>query len=230
MGEAQATVEGWERELSAVRASLDGLGDVGTWHAGALAAMQTWAVQVGSQGATELRRLAKQSEALRRELADLREVQDAVDHTGAALIGAIPHLDAARSMAVDERRARVWTPRRRLFIPADGRKADEMSQAVALIRKAGASLRVLSREFDKVERDRVDRLAAEDFIGTLDFLLDHKFNNGTFLDRVEDALGRVREALGTVEQTHQRTEQRTAELDARLADLAGDQERLLMSL
>jgi hypothetical protein len=229
VAEAQATVARWEQEHTAVRTGLDGLGDVSAWHAAVLATMETWAVQVGSHRATELRRLAQQAEVLRGELADLREVEDAVDHAGTALVGAIQHLDAARSMAVGERRARSW-PRDGLFILSDGRKADEMDQAVGLIRKAGASLRVLSREFDELERDRVDRLTAEDFIGTFDFLLDHKLNHGTFMDRIEDTLGRVHEALGTVAQTHQRAERRKAELDARLVDLARRRELLLMSL
>ncbi|MFD7024967.1 hypothetical protein [Promicromonospora sukumoe] len=229
VAEAQGTVEHWERELTAVRADLDGLGDVGTWHAAALAAMETWAVQVGSPAATELRGLAKQAEALRRELAELHEVEDAVDHAGAALVGAIQHLTAARSMALGERQSRAW-PFDKPFILSDGRKADEMDQAAGLIRKAGASLHVLSREFDELERERIDRMGAEDFLGTFDFLIDHDLNNVTVMDRIVGALDRVHAALGTVQQTDQRTERRTAEVDERLADLARRREELLMSL
>ncbi|MFD7310485.1 hypothetical protein [Promicromonospora sp. NPDC059942] len=229
VAEARTTVDGWERELTAVRAGLDALGDVDGWHAAASAAAETWALQVGARGAAELRRLAQQADEVRRELADLREVEDAVDQAGTALVGALPHLDAARSMATDERRARSW-PRDRLFILSDGRKADEMDQAVGLIRKAAAALRVLAREFDEVERDRIDHLLDDDYLGTFDFLFDHRFNNRNFMDRVDGAVDRVHEALGIVEQADRRTGRRTAEVDAQLADLGRRRDRLLMSL
>lgn len=229
VAEARTTVDGWERELTAARAGLDALGDVDSWHAAALAATETWAIQVGAREAAELRRLAQQADAVRRELVGLREMEDAVDHAGTALVDALHHLDAARSMASDERRARSW-PRENLFILSDGRKADEMDQAVGLMRKAGASLRVLAREFDEVERDRIDHLLDDDYLGTFDFLFDHRFNNRTFMDRIDGAVDRVHEALGIVEQTDRRTGRRTAEFGAQLADLDRRRGRLLMDL
>ncbi|MEV0894096.1 hypothetical protein [Promicromonospora sp. MEB111] len=89
---------------------------------------------------------------------------------------------------------------------------------------------MLAREFDEVERDRIDHLLDDDYLGTFDFLFDHRFNNRTFMDRIDGAVDRVHETLGIVEQTDQRTGRRTAELDAQLADLGRRRERLLMSL
>jgi hypothetical protein len=105
-----------------------------------------------------------------------------------------------------------------------------MDQAVGLMRKAGASLRVLSRQMDGLGPDFVDRLTADDFVGTFDFLLDNRFNNALFMNRVDDALDRVHEALGAVEQAHQSTERRTVELEAQLAELGRRRERLLMNI
>lgn len=226
---ARTAVDNGERELSAVRADLVRLGDVDAWYAAALAAKEAWAVQVGAHGTAELRQLANQADMLRRELAELREVADAAHYAGIALSAALEHLDRAGSFAEDERRARSW-PRRDPFILSDGRKADETDQAVGLMRKAAASLRVLSRAADGLGRDRIDSLLVDDFIGTFDFLLDHRFNHGTFMDRIYGAVDRVHEALGAVEQAHQSTNGRTAELGARLADLGGRRERLLMSM
>lgn len=94
--EARTTADTWEQELTAVRARLDGLGDVDSWHASALAAKETWAIQVGNHGAPELRRLAKQADTLRGELADAREAAGAVDLAGTALVSALQHLELAR--------------------------------------------------------------------------------------------------------------------------------------
>ena len=226
---AQTVVDNGERGLSAVRAGLDGLGDVHTWHSAALAAKETWATQMGVHGAAELRRLAKQADVLRHELTELREVADAAHFAGTALTAALEHLDRAGSFALDERRARSW-PRDSLFILSDGRKADEMDQAVGLMRKAGALFRVLSRKVDGLGRDSVDRLVAEDFLGTFDFMFDNRFNGALFMNRLEDAHERVHEALGAIEQAHQSTDRRTVELDAQLADLDRRREQLLMSL
>jgi hypothetical protein len=226
---ARTAVDDAERELSAVQAGLARLGDVDAWYAAALAAKEAWAFQVGAHGTAELRGLANQTDVLRRELAELREVADAAHYAGIALSAALEHLDRAGSFAGDERRARSW-PRQDPFILSDGRKADETDQAVGLMRKAAVSLRVLSREVDGLGRDRIDSLLVDDFIGTFDFLLDHRLNHGTFMDRIHGAIDRVHEALGVVEQAHQSTGGRTAELGARLADLGGRREQLLLSM
>lgn len=227
---ARAVVDNGERELSEVRAGLDRLGDVDAWHAAALATKETWAVQMGAHGTAELRQLAKRADVLRRELTELREVADAAHHAGTALSAALPHLDRAGSLARGERRARTSWPNESPFLLSDGRKADEMDRAVGLMRKAGASLRVLSRRIDGLGSDRVDRLVADDFVGTFDFLLDHRVNNETFMNRIDGALDRVHEALDAIEQAHQSTARRTAELDAQLADLGRRREQLLMSM
>jgi hypothetical protein len=146
-----------------------------------------------------------------------------------ALSAALPHLDRAGSLARGERRARSW-PNDGRFILSDGRKADEMDQAVGLMRKAGALLRVLSRQIDGLGSDNVDRLVADDFVGTFDFLLDHQVNNKIFMNRIDVALVQVHEALDAIEQAHQSTDRRTAELDAQLADLVRRREQLLMSM
>lgn len=226
---ARAVVDTWERELSAVRAGLGGPGDVDTWHAAALAAKETWAIQVGAHGAGELRQLAKQTDALRLELTELREVAGAIDHARTALTAAIEHLDRSGSFAVDERRARAW-PRSNSFVLSDGHKVDEMDQAVGLMRKAGASLRGLSQRMDGLGYERFEQLMAHEFVGTLDFLFDHRFNNAIFMNRLEDAFDQVQGALGAVEQAHQSTEWRIVELGAQLADLDQRRERLLMSM
>ncbi|MDR7384383.1 hypothetical protein [Promicromonospora iranensis] len=226
---ARAVVDTWERELSAARAGLEGLGDVDTWHAAALAAKETWAIQVGAHGAGELRQLSKQTDALRLELTELREVAGAIDHARTALTAALHHLDRSGSLAVDERRARAW-PHSNSFILSDGRKADEMDQAVGLMRKAGASLHVLSRQMDGLGYERFEQLMAHEFIGTFDFLFDNRFNNELFMNRLEDTLDRVHGALGAVEQAHQSTDLRIVELGALLADLDQRRERLLMSM
>jgi hypothetical protein len=89
---------------------------------------------------------------------------------------------------------------------------------------------VLSREVDGLGRDRIDSLLVDDFVGTFDFLLDHRLNHGTFMDRIYGSIDRVHEALGVVEQAHQSANGRTAELGARLADLGSRREQLLMSM
>jgi hypothetical protein len=227
---ARTAVDNCEREFSAVRAGLDSLGDVDTWYVAALAAKETWAIQVGAHGAGELRQLAKQADVLRHELTGLREVADAAHHAGTALTAALPHLDRSEWLARRERRIRNRLHHRSPFILSNGRKADEMDQAFGLMRKAGASLRILSRQIDGLGHDRVDRMLADNFFGPYDLLFANRFINALFMNRVDDAFDRVDEALCAVEQVHQSTDRRMAELDAQLADLGGRRERLLMSM
>ncbi|MEU4361528.1 hypothetical protein [Promicromonospora sp. NPDC023987] len=216
---AQAAVRSAERERSAVRAALDGLGDVAERRAAALAAKEAWVVAAGADGAAELGRLATEVGAARVELAELREVVGAAEGASSALSGAGRHLDSAGNWATYDTFGGGFL--------ADMIKRQKMDQAVDLMRTADESLRVLSRELGDLGRDGVGGIEIGDLVGAFDVWLDDIFSDWTVMNRISEARDRVRAALAAVGQVHEGAAGRAAALEARLVELGARRERLL---
>ncbi|MFD2795124.1 hypothetical protein ACFS27_16320 [Promicromonospora vindobonensis] len=216
---AQAAVRSAERERSAVRAALDGLGDVAARRAAALAAKEAWVVAAGADGAAELGRLATEVGTGRGELTELREVLGAAGSASSALAGAWHHLDSAGSWATYDTFGGGFY--------ADMMKRQKMDQAVGLMRTADESLRALSRELGDLGRDGVGGIEVNDLVGSFDVWLDDIFSDWTVMNRISEARDRVREALGAVGHVHESATERATALEARLADLDDRRERLL---
>ena len=216
---AQNAVRSAERERSAVRAALDGLGDVAARRAAALAAKEAWVVAAGANGAAELGLLAAEVGAGRGELTELREVITAAAGASSALAGARRHLDSAGNWATYDTFGGGFL--------ADMVKRQKMDQAVELMRRADESLRVLSRELGDLGRDGVGGIEVGDLVGAFDIWLDDIFSDWTVMNRINEARDRVREALGAVGQVHDGAAERATALEARLAELDARRERLL---
>jgi hypothetical protein len=209
------------REVEALQARLDALGDVESELAEAMAERETWA----AQHATEQGRLLADLSRRRGELiAEDRESRQAFDVGQTARA----HLQEALGLLASARSWSSWDTFGGGGFFSDMMKYDKLDQVAVVMRRADSSLARFTRELADVHVAGVDGVDVDPMTRTFDVFFDNIFTDLHVRTRIQDSHLRVRAALDQVESIMNRLSVRGREIRTELDELARQRERLLL--
>lgn len=223
---AAARADAWlvstHDEVRRAEAELAALGDVHGRRDTALAEKERLLTEVGGSAGAELATIADELAAARSGVKEVDEAIAAGEQAAAALSRAGDVLGSAGS----------WATYDTFFgggMITDMVKYDRMDEAQRLLHVADQALRRLSTELADVGMTAVVQgLSVDGLTQAFDVWFDNIFSDWSVKSRIDQAARRTAEASGMVHQVRTRLAAQRRELEARLADLTGRRERLLV--
>lgn len=208
------------RDVAALRAQLEALGDVDGEFRDALAAKEEWLLDHDRATGFALTRIAERRGVLTAEDKEGREAFDA----GSV---ARQHLLHARDLLASARSWSNWDTFGGGGMFTDMMKYDKLDQVSAALRQADVALGSFSRELADLRLGGVEAVNLDGMTQAFDVWFDNIFTDLRVRSRIQDAEARVVKALGQVETTLNDLSARGRAIASELTDLGAERERLL---
>lgn len=221
VADAEARDEMARRDVEALQAQLDGLGDVDRCYADALAAKERWVSSHSPEVARELVEIAERRGALAAEDTEAREAHAAGLAARDLLVHARQLLGTARSWS-------TWDTFGGGGLFTDMMKYDKLDQVSQVLRRADVALAAFSRELADLHLAGIEAVQLDGMTRTFDVFFDNIFSDLAVRSRIQDAEVRVVHVQQAVEDTLHALDVRGRAIADELVDLDRRREHLLL--
>lgn len=221
LAEVQARLATARWDADAFADQLRGLGDVEGRYRDALAAKDSWVREHDPAIGARLTTLAEERGAVEAEDRELAEAHAAGCRTRDSLLDADRLLGSAGGWS-------TWDTFGGGGLVTDMMKYGRVDEATAQLRRADEALRAFSRELADVRMAAVRGVEVGEMTRLFDVWFDNIFSDWAVRDRIRDAADRTRQAIAAVDAALHDVSARGRLVQARVAEIAAEQERLLL--
>lgn len=222
VAEAEARRDTGTRDVDALRAQLEGLGDVDARYDAALAAKDEWVRTSSSPTAQQLADIAHRRGQLAAEDQEAREAH-------AAGLAARDLLTHAQQLLASARSWSTWDTFGGGGMLTDMAKYDKLDQATAVLRQADIAAGAFTRELADVGLAGVGGVQVEGLTRAFDIFFDNIFTDMAVRSRIQDGSARVDQALGAIAQALDTVSDKGRDISAELGELDTRREQLLLA-
>lgn len=221
LAEVQARLATARWEADAIAEQARALWDAEARYRNALAAKDAWVREHDAASAQRLTALAEERGRLEAEDRELAEAHAAGSRARERLLEADRLLGSAGTWS-------AWDTFGGGGIATDVMKYSRMDEATAHLRQADEALRSFSRELADVQMASVRGVEVGEMTRMFDVWFDNIFSDWAVRDRIRDAAERTSGAIAAVDEALLDVAARGRLVQARVAEIAAEQERLLL--